>query len=105
MATGIDFSGTNTEKIDKLVTAVIELRSTLRLCFYIMGVSFPLLVMLFAFLVTEVYKCSGKVDRLMDQSARVERDISSINERLTKLDKEVSSVSERLGKLERPKSP
>ena len=28
----VDFSGTNTEKIDKLVATIIELRTTLRLC-------------------------------------------------------------------------
>ena len=48
-----DFSGTNSEKIDKLVVATIELRTTLRICFAIIGIGFPMMIGLLTFLVIQ----------------------------------------------------
>ncbi len=44
-----DFTGTNSEKIDKMVATIIELRTTLRICFAIIGVGFPLMIGLMYF--------------------------------------------------------
>lgn len=75
-----DFTGTNTEKIDKLVASIIELRTTLRICFGIIGVGFPLMIGLLTFLVVQSFSTAAKVDRLNDQ-------IVTINERLSKLER------------------
>lgn len=59
-----DFTGTNSEKIDKLVATIIELRTTLRICFTIIGIGFPLMVGLLTFLVVQSFSTASKVDRL-----------------------------------------
>ncbi len=46
-----DFSGTNSDKIDKLVATTVELRTTIRICFAVLGIGFPLMVGLLSFLV------------------------------------------------------
>lgn len=82
-----DFSGTNTEKIDKLVTTVIELRATLRFCYYIMGVGLPLVILLVTFLETEVFRTSGKIDRLTDHITSLERQVDGMQTRLERLER------------------
>lgn len=64
-----EFTGTNTEKIDKLVATIIELRTTLRICFAIISVGFPIIVGLLTFLVAQSLSTTSKVDRLNDQFA------------------------------------
>ncbi len=103
----MDFTGTNSEKIDKLVSASIELRTTMRLCMAITGVSFPLLAGLVAFLVVQSFTVSARVDRLTEQSAstsaRVDRlteqsaSTSARVERLTEQSASTSARVERLG--------
>ena len=81
-----DFVGTNSDKIDKLVATVIELRATLRICFAIIGIGFPLMVSLLVFLVLQSFSNAFKVDRLTDQIIDIKSDYNRINERLNALE-------------------
>ena len=81
-----DFTGTNTEKIDKLVGAVIEMRALLRLCYYIVGAGFPLLILLLTFLVAKAYEVSAKLDRIGDQLVTVQRDHNELKGRVDRLE-------------------
>ncbi len=83
-----DFSGTNSEKIDKLVQTVIELRTTLRLCFALIGFGFPLMVSLLAFLVLQSFSTAAKVDRINDQVSNARGDYERLNERVYKLERQ-----------------
>ncbi len=82
-----DFSGTNSEKIDKLVATTIELRTTLRICFAVIGVGFPLMVGLLAFLVVQSFSTSAKFDRLSDQIAATRSDYIRLAERIERLER------------------
>lgn len=68
-----DFAGTNTEKVDKLIGAVVELRTTVRLCLAAVGLGMPLMIGLLTFLVVQSFSTSAKVDRLGDRIDRVEQ--------------------------------
>lgn len=81
-----DFSGTNTEKIDKLVAAIIELRTTLRICLVVISVGFPLMVGLLTFLVAQSFSTAAKVERLTDQITILKADFEKMSDRLSKLE-------------------
>lgn len=68
-----DFTATNTEKIDKVIVAVVELRTTVRLCLAAIGLDLPLIIGLLAFLVLQSFSTAAKVDRLGDRIDRVEQ--------------------------------
>lgn len=82
-----DFTGTDSEKIDKLIVTIIELRTTLRICFAIIGVGFPTMIGLLSFLVVQSFSTSAKVDSITDQIAIVKVDYSRISERLERREK------------------
>ncbi len=86
-AMATDFTGTNTEKIDKLVTTVIELRATLRLTFGVIVTVFPLLVGLISFLVLKTFDTSAKLDRLTDQISHLEKRLDDVTERLNRAER------------------
>lgn len=87
MADSADFTGTNSEKIDKLVATVIELRTTLRICFAIIGVGFPLMVGLLSFLVVQSIGTAARLDRLNDQVSIVRGENARLAERLDRLER------------------
>ena len=68
----MDFVGTNTEKIDRVVGAIIELRTTVRLCLAAVGLGVPLIIGLLTFLVVQSFSTTAKVDRLADRLDRIE---------------------------------
>ncbi len=68
-----DFTGTNTEKMDKTIGAIVELRTTVRLCLAAVGLGMPLIIGLLAFLVAQSFSTAAKVDRVSDRLDRVER--------------------------------
>lgn len=72
-----DFVGTNTEKVDKVVAAVVELRTTVRLCLAAVGLGMPLIIGLLTFLAVQSFGTSAKVDRLSDRLDRIERVVKS----------------------------
>jgi hypothetical protein len=90
-----DFSGTNSEKIDKLVAAIIELRTTMRLCFAIIGIGFPLIIGLLTFLVVQSFSTSAKVDRLSDR----------MSDQISAMKSDYEKLSQRIDRLERPGRP
>ena len=69
----IDFTGTNTDKVDKLIGAMVERRTTVRLCLAAVGVGMPLAIGLLTFLVTQSFSTAAKVDRVSDRIDRLER--------------------------------
>jgi hypothetical protein len=68
-----DFVGTNSEKVDKLVGAMVELRTTVRLCLAAIGVGGPMVLGLLTFLVVQSFSTAAKVDRLGDRIDRLEQ--------------------------------
>jgi hypothetical protein len=72
MAMAIDFAGTNSEKVDKVIGAVVELRTTIRLCLAAVGLGPPLIIGLLTFLVVQSFSTAAKVDRLSDRLDRIE---------------------------------
>lgn len=68
-----DFTGTNTEKIDKLVASIVELRTTVRLCLAAVGVGVPLMIGLLTFLVVQSFSTAAKLDRVGDRIDQIER--------------------------------
>lgn len=67
-----DFVGTNTEKVGKVVGAVVELRSTIRHCLAAVGIGLPLMIGRLTFLVVQSPSIFAKLDRLTDQNDRME---------------------------------
>ena len=77
-----DFTGSNSDKIDKLVATIVELRTTSRICCAVIGIGFPLMVGLLTFLVAQSFSTSSKVDRLSDQIAATRNDYGRLADRL-----------------------
>lgn len=96
-----DFSGTNTEKIDKLVATTIELRTTLRICFAVVGIGFPLMVGLLVFLVVQSFSTAAKVDRLNETSTKFDR----LTDQLATVRSEYVRLAERMDRLDRSARP
>lgn len=67
-----DFVGTNIEKVDRVIGAVVELRTTVRLCLAAVGLGMPLVIGLLTFLVVQSFSTAAKVDRLGDRLDRIE---------------------------------
>lgn len=74
------------EPIDKLTEATIELRTTLRIGFTIVGIGFPLMIWLLTFLVIRSFSTSARVDRLSDQIATTRSDYTRLAERQYRLE-------------------
>ncbi|MBX9623947.1 MAG: hypothetical protein K2X82_09080 [Gemmataceae bacterium] len=72
----IDFTGTNSEKVDKVVGAVVELRTTVRLCLAAVGLGLPLVIGSLTFLVAQSFSTAAKVDRLGDRIDHLEQRLS-----------------------------
>ena len=68
-----DFAGTNTEKVDKVIGAVVELRTTVRLCLAAVGLGPPLIIGLLTFLVVQSFSTASQVDRMSDRLDHIER--------------------------------
>ena len=77
-----DFTGTNSERIDKLIVTVVELRTTLRICLAVIGIGFPMIVGLLTFLVVQSFATSAKIDRLTDQIALVTTENARLSVRI-----------------------
>ena len=100
----VDFSGTNTEKGDKLIAAVIELRTelrtTLRLFFGFVLVCFPLVVGLQVFLVTQSFRNEAKVDRLNGQVDALRIDNEKLDNRMKQVEQAVEKLDDRMKRVE-----
>lgn len=73
----IDFSGTNTERTDKVVVTLVEVRTTVRLLLAAVGVVGPIIVGILSFLLTQSSATNAKLERLTERSeanaAKLER--------------------------------
>src|SRR4051794_16845171 len=96
-----DFAGTNTERIDKVVGAVIELRTTVRLCLAAVGVGMPLALGLLTFLVAESFGATAKAERLGDRIDALEKKVDRLGDRLDTLEKKVDRLGARLDIIEK----
>jgi hypothetical protein len=97
------FTGTNTEKIDQLITAVVELRTTVRLCLAAVGLGVPVLLGLTVFLVTKAFDHAARLERLEDRLGRVEKTLTAVEERLGRMEKSLATLEHRLRKLDPPR--
>ena len=84
-----NIGGTNSDKIDKLITPTIELRMTVRNCFALIGVGLPMIVGLLTFLVVQSFSTSAQVDRLNDQIATIRQDQARLAERQERLERTI----------------
>ena len=75
LAVSIDFTGTSTDRVDQLIGAMVELRTTVRLCLVAVGVGMPLAIGLLTFLVAQSFGTAAKVDRVSDRIDRLERPV------------------------------
>ena len=87
MATAI--TGTNTDKIDQLTQQVADLKATLRICTWIMGLAFPVMVSLLAFLVAKTIDNSARLEQTnyrLESLKEIEKDVKDLRERMIKLE-------------------
>ncbi len=74
-------SETHFNRIDTFIAATIELRTTMRICFGVVGISVALMDGLLTFPVVQSFSTSAKVDRLTDQITAVRTDFVRLAER------------------------
>ncbi|MBX9582622.1 MAG: hypothetical protein K2X87_20130 [Gemmataceae bacterium] len=102
----IDFTGTNTEKTDKLIAAVVEQRTTLRLFLFAVGLGLPLVVGLQVSVVVESFRTTAKLDRLADrvdrlaeQQTATQAKVDRLVEQQTATQAEVRTLRTEVGQL------
>lgn len=82
-------TGTNTDKIDQLTQQVTDLKATLRICTWIMGMGFPVMVSLLAFLVAKTIDNSARLEQAnyrLESLKEIEKDIKDLRERVIKIE-------------------
>jgi hypothetical protein len=79
-----EFTGTNTEKIDKLIAAVVELKTTVRIGTWLVGLSLPFLVALVTVLVAKTFEMSSRLDRVDGRLDRMDERLGRIERLLDK---------------------
>ncbi|MBI3822962.1 MAG: hypothetical protein HY289_09840 [Planctomycetes bacterium] len=87
MATAI--TGTNTDKIDQLTQQVADLKATLRICSWIMGLTFPVMVSLLAFLVAKNIDNSARLEQAnyrLESLKEIEKDVKDLRERVIRIE-------------------
>jgi hypothetical protein len=75
-----ELTASNSERIDKLMTAATELQATVRLHVMLSYVVFPLLIGLLAFLAVTSFYNMSRIDRLTDK-------VTELDELVLKLDR------------------
>ena len=103
-----DFSGTNTERIDKLAAAVVDIRAEMRVIKAVFVIVFPFLVLFCGFLATESYRASSRLDRSGDRLDRIEHTLEKIEGRFdrfeastTQIERATDLTGERTARLEK----
>ncbi len=109
----IDFTGTATEKTDKLVAAVVKITTTLEILKWVVVICFPAVVAFNAFVIARVYETAAKVDRLGDRVNNVEQNLGTkidgvegrLNARVDgvegRLNARIDGVEKRLDRMEK----
>jgi hypothetical protein len=81
----IDITGTNTEKIDKLAAAVIELRATSRIGAFAQVLLVPIMAGGIGYLVSQNGTTATRLAGLDERSAQVEKRLDRIETKIDKL--------------------
>ena len=80
----LDLTGTNSERIDKLIVAFVdfraEVRTMLRVAFWMTTVGIPLLVGLCVWLVTQSFGADARLEQNRVQLARVDNQVSKLEQ-------------------------
>jgi hypothetical protein len=101
----VTFTGTQGEKVDQLITAVVEQRTTLRLVLAAVGMmvllGFPLLIGLQAFLVSKTFDHAGRLERVEERLGRMDKTLTALEDRMGRIDKTLAAVEDRLGRMEK----
>ena len=82
-------TGTNSDKIDQLTQQVTDLKATLRICTWIMGMGFPVMVSLLAFLVAKTIDNSARLEQTnyrLESLKEIEKDVKDLRERMIKIE-------------------
>ncbi len=94
-----DFSGTNTERTDKLVVALVELRTTVRLMLAAVSLVGPVMVGILSFLYVQASETNVKLERLYERvdanAARLDR----VAEKVDRLSERVEANSAKLDRI------
>ena len=97
-----DFSGTNTERIDKLVAAVIEMRTTLRIFAVATTIFAPMMMGLISFFVVQTFTSAAQIAKSSDQTSA---QIAKVSDQIAAMRSDYVKLAERLDRLERPTRP
>jgi hypothetical protein len=85
----IDITGTNTEKIDKLAAAVIELRATGRIVAFAMVLLVPIM--------------AGGIGYLISQNSTTATRLAALDERTSQIEKRLDRIEAKIDKLSEKK--
>ena len=69
----VELSGTDAEKIDKLIVAIVELRTEVQLCMGIAALALPLMLGSLTFLAVQSINTGLKLDRTAERLERTAR--------------------------------
>jgi uncharacterized protein HemX len=92
----IDITGTNTEKIDKLAAAVIELRATGRIIAFAMVLLVPIMAGGIGYLVSQNGTMSQRLAALEERTGQIEK---RLEERTAQIEKRLDRIEAKIDKL------
>ena len=91
-----DFVGTNSEKTDKIIVALVELRTTVRLLLAAVGLGTPLVVGFSAFLVVQSYRAEANLERLSERTGALTGQVNALTARVDGLSSQVNTLTVRV---------
>lgn len=96
----------NTRFIERIIVDLVEIKTTLKICAWIAGVSAPFLLGLGAILVSKVYETSTKIDQLTYRfvDGKIDRltyRFDDVENRMDSLENRLKIVEEMLAKIDR----
>ena len=105
MATAVDdFTGTNTDKIDKLIQAVVGMQATMRTYAIVGYILIPTLVPatfgLTAYLVTQTSDAKQEIAVVNTRLGAIEKRLDKVEDRLDKMDDKLDKLDSRLDNIE-----
>ncbi|HEX4589155.1 MAG TPA: hypothetical protein VH120_04460 [Gemmataceae bacterium] len=93
----IDITGINTEKIDKLAAAVVELRATGRIVAFGMVLLVPIMAGGIGYLISQSSTSAARTAALEERTAQIEK---RFDERFNQIEKRLDQVEKRLDRIE-----
>jgi septal ring factor EnvC (AmiA/AmiB activator) len=95
-----DFTGTNSEKIDRLVSRVLVMEATLRVISRAAVVFVPSIIGLFCYLVINNHTLALRMERQAEKVEQIEKRLDKFEQRLDALEKQQRETNDRLGRIE-----